>query len=57
VDAVRVVLTQVAAEKALLFEIKVPNATAAAAVREARKGWLASIDSVSELMADLNAEE
>ena len=56
-DAVRVLLTRVAAEEALPFEVKVPNATTAAALREARKGGLHSFDSVSELMADLNAED
>jgi DNA-damage-inducible protein J len=39
-DAVRVLLTRVAAEKALPFEVKVPNAATAAAMREARKGGL-----------------
>jgi DNA-damage-inducible protein J len=56
-DAVRVLLTRVAAEKALPFEVKVPNATTAAAMREARKGKLRAFDSVPELMADLNAED
>jgi DNA-damage-inducible protein J len=50
-DAVRVLLTRVAAEKALPFEVKVPNA-ATAAMREARKGGLSSFGSVSDLMAD-----
>ena len=56
-DAVRVLLTRVAAEKALPFEIKVPNAKTVAAVREARKGGLPSFDNVSDLLADLNAED
>jgi DNA-damage-inducible protein J len=56
-DAVRVLLTRVAAEKALPFELRVPNATTAAAMREARKGGLPSFDSVSDLLADLNAED
>ncbi len=56
-DAVRVLLTRVAAEKALPFEIMVPNATTAAAMREARKGKLASFNRVSDLLADLNAED
>jgi len=37
-DAVRVLLTRVAAEKALPFDVKVPNATTVAAIREARTG-------------------
>ncbi len=56
-DAVRVLLTRVAAEKALPFEVKVPNAATSAAMHEARKGGLPSFDSVSELMEDLNAED
>ena len=43
-------------EKALPFEIKVPNAATAAAMEEARKGKLPSIDTTSDLMADLNAD-
>ncbi len=56
-DAVRVLLTRVAAEKALPFDVRVPNATTAAAIREARKSGLASFDNVSELMSDLHAED
>ena len=56
-DAVRVLLTRVAAEKALPFEVKVPNATTAAAMQEARDGGLPSFRNVSDLTADLNAED
>jgi DNA-damage-inducible protein J len=56
-DAVRVLLTRVAAEKALPFEVKSPNAATAAAMREARKGGLPRFHGVSDLMADLNAED
>jgi DNA-damage-inducible protein J len=56
-DAVRVLLTRVAVEKALPFEVKVPNATTATAMQEARRGSLASFKSVSDLMSDLNAED
>jgi DNA-damage-inducible protein J len=56
-DAVRVLLTRVAVEKALPFEVKVPNATTTEAMREARKGGLASFESVSDLIADLNAKD
>jgi DNA-damage-inducible protein J len=56
-DAVRVLLTRVAAEQALPFEVKVPNATTVAAMREARKGGLSSFTNVSELLTDLNAED
>ena len=56
-DAVRVLLTRVATEKALPFEVKVPNAPTRAAMTEARKGKLRSAATVSELMADLNADD
>jgi DNA-damage-inducible protein J len=55
-DAVRVLLTRVAVEKSLPFEVKVPNSATAAAMREARKGGLRSFSKASDLMADLNAE-
>jgi DNA-damage-inducible protein J len=56
-DAVRVLLTRVAAEKALPFDVRVPNATTVAAIREARSGKLPSFRNVSDLMADLNADD
>jgi DNA-damage-inducible protein J len=56
-DAVRVLLTRVAVEKALPFDLKVPNAATAAAMREARAGGLESFSSVSDLMTDLNAKD
>ena len=56
-DAVRVLLTRVAAERALPFEVKVPNATTVAAMQEARRGGLRSFDGVAGLMNDLNAED
>jgi DNA-damage-inducible protein J len=56
-DAVRVLLTRVAAEKSLPFEVNTPNAATAAAMQEARKGGLRSFGNVSDLMADLNAED
>jgi DNA-damage-inducible protein J len=56
-DAVRVLLTRVAAEKALPFEVKAPNATTLAAIREARAGKLRSFHDVPALMADLSADD
>jgi DNA-damage-inducible protein J len=56
-DAVRVLLTRVAAEKALPFEVKAPNTATAVAMQEARNGGLPSFRNVSDLMADLNAED
>jgi DNA-damage-inducible protein J len=56
-DAVRVLLTCVAAEKALPFEVKAPNTATAAAIEEAGDGGLPSFRNVSDVMADLNAED
>ncbi len=56
-DAVRVLLTRVAAEKSLPFEVRAPNAATAAAMQEARKGGLPSFRKASELVADLNADD
>jgi len=52
-DAVRVLLTRVAAEKALPFAIKVPNKTTIAAMQEAKKISKARFKSADELMRDL----
>lgn len=56
-DAIRLLLVRVAAEKALPFEIKVPNAETRAAMAELERGAGRSFDSVADLMADLNAED
>jgi len=56
-DAIRLLLVRVAAEKALPFEIKVPNAETRAAMVELEQETRESFDSVAELMADLNAED
>jgi DNA-damage-inducible protein J len=56
-DAIRLLLIRVAAEKALPFEIKVPNAETRVAMAELEHGTGASFDSVADLMADLNAED
>ena len=56
-DAVRLLLTKVAQEKALPFELHTPNAETVAAMKEARRGGLASFDSVEALLGDLNAED
>src|SRR5580704_6547489 len=56
-DAIRLLLVRVAAEKALPFEIKVPNAETRAALAELEQGAGASFDSVADLVADLNAED
>ncbi len=56
-DAIRLLLIRVAAEKALPFEIKVPNPETRAAIVELENGAGKSFDSVADLVADLNAED
>lgn len=55
-DAVRIMLTRVAAEKALPFDIRVPNREPVAAMREARVGGLETFDSVEAMLAKSGAE-
>jgi len=56
-DAFRLMLTRVAIEKALPFELLNPNPETIAAMKEARGGKLPSFSSIEELMADLNADD
>jgi DNA-damage-inducible protein J len=54
-DAFRMMMTRIAAEKALPFEPLVPNAETIAAMREARSGRSPRFKTVEALFADLNA--
>jgi DNA-damage-inducible protein J len=54
---VNYVLTRIAYEKALPFAPLIPNAETVAAMQEARRGKGARFESVSALMADLNADD
>ena len=56
-DAIRMLLIRVAREKALPFDVRVPNAETAAAIEEARQGKLESFDSVGKLIKDLNEDD
>lgn len=56
-DAFRLLLIRIAREKALPFEPLVPNAETIEAMREARRGKLASFATVDDLMADLDADD
>jgi DNA-damage-inducible protein J len=56
-DAVRLLLTRIARDKALPFELLTPNAATVAAMREARTGNLDSFDSVDALINDLHAKD
>ena len=53
-DAVRLLLTRVAREKALPFAPLIPNAETIAAMKEARTGNLARFDDAESLLDDLH---
>ena len=56
-DAVRLLLTRVAREKALPFAPLVPNDETVAAIKEARAGGLPRFEDVNGLFDDLHAED
>jgi DNA-damage-inducible protein J len=56
-DAVRLLLTRVAAEKALPFEPLVPNAETIEAMKAARRGELVNAGTVDDLLNSLNADD
>jgi DNA-damage-inducible protein J len=56
-DAVRLFLTRVEAEKALPFEVRVPNATTIAAMKAGDRGEVSKASNIAALMADLNADD
>jgi len=56
-DAVRLLLTKIAYEKALPFSPLIPNETTIKAMKEAETGNLDSFDSVEELLDALNAKD
>ncbi len=56
-DAVRLLLTRVAREKALPFAPLVPNAATIEAMKEARSGNLPQFEDVESLLDDLHADD
>lgn len=56
-DAIRLLLVRVAAEKALPFEVKVPNAERRAAMSEPERGACRSSENVAEFLADSDAKD
>jgi DNA-damage-inducible protein J len=54
-DAVRLLLTRIAAEKAMPFEVRVPNRTTLAAMEAGERGKVSKAASVAAMMARLNA--
>jgi DNA-damage-inducible protein J len=55
-DAVRLLLTRVAHDHAMPFDILIPNAETVAAMREARQGNLASASTVKQFEDAMNTE-
>ena len=56
-DAIRLLFVRVAAEKAMPFDLRVPNTETQAAMRDAREGRVTRVSNVSALMADLDADD
>lgn len=56
-DAVRLLLTRVAHDKAMPFEPLRPNAETIAAMKETRRGGGQKLGSIKALMADLDADD
>ena len=56
-DAVRLLLTKVAREHTLPFDVRTPNAKTKAAMQELEVGTGKRFKNVKDLMADLNADD
>ena len=56
-DAIRLLLVRVAAEKAMPFEVRVPNEETLAALAELDSGEGQVFDTVDDFMADLRARD
>jgi DNA-damage-inducible protein J len=56
-DAIRMLMIRIAREKALPFDVRIPNEETRAAMRELEAGGGKTFSSVKELMADLNEDD
>jgi DNA-damage-inducible protein J len=56
-DTIRMLMVRIAKEKALPFDVKVPNEETRAAMRELGDGGGKTFQSVAALMADLNEDD
>jgi len=56
-DAVRLLLTRVASEQALPFEVRVPSRKTIAAMEAGEHGQVSRARDVAAMMADLNADD
>ncbi|HEY5329401.1 MAG TPA: type II toxin-antitoxin system RelB/DinJ family antitoxin [Acidobacteriaceae bacterium] len=55
--AFRLLMIRVAAEKALPFELRIPNADTVEAMKAGLRGEVTSVGSVEELFRELNAND
>ena len=53
-DAIRLMLVRVVSDKALPFDVRIPNAETQAAMRDIQDGKVTRFDSIDAWMADLN---
>jgi DNA-damage-inducible protein J len=53
-DAIRLMLVRVVSDKALPFDVRIPNAETQAAMQDIKDGKVTRFDSVEALMVDLN---
>jgi DNA-damage-inducible protein J len=56
-DAFRMLLTRIAREKVLPFELLAPNKETIAAMKAVRRGDLTSVNNVNELLESLNEND
>lgn len=56
-DAIRMMLVQAVAERALPFEVKIPNRETVAALEDSRNGVVTRVASVDDLFADLDEDD
>ncbi len=54
-EAIAIYFSQIALQKGLPFDVKIPNKKTQKAMREAREGSVKRFRSIEELMRDLNA--
>lgn len=56
-DAIRLMMLRIADERRLPFQVKAPNATTRKALAELEAGKGKRVNSITALMADLNADD
>jgi DNA-damage-inducible protein J len=56
-DAIRLMLVRVVSDKALPFDVRIPNAETQAAMQAVQRGEVERFKTVEALMADLNDDE